>query len=537
MPLRRPFVVLLVFVVVGAASLAAATEPPRFLILHVDALSASTFDALLAEGRLPHLERAFADGARLTALALFPASTPMIYARLHTGGSNADPGPIGFGGYDRAAGRAVGEATVFLDLLGRMPPLAATNLLLHGIPGFDGLASLALQNLPALLERHRVVEFFWFSSDSFGHLLGEEEHALSLERLDAALAAVWPRLRPDDLNVILYSDHGLSFTTETVDLDEILRDRVGDAVRHVSYPNLYLHDPSAAAGVAFALTRPAGLDYAFYRVDAATVDGYVDGHLVRFEAVDDRVRYRSAADPLGYRALGYAGEALDADAWLALTIGSHYPATPINLFRYLQHPEAGDVVGGFNPPRIPLTSRANEANHAGLVDTDLVVPVLVRGPDVGALAVREILWLHTLYRDLPELRFGIEPPREPHAFGVWLRLDGLDVGAQLRLSPGPRRHVGLEATPHHLDLWSEVDVVATYLSRARVGFGVTLRDGMLQPLGRAELQIDAGDARFTVFGSIHPTGWTAGVAAGLRLTNGLRVTWLAPAGVAIEVEW
>jgi hypothetical protein len=537
MRLRRPFVVLVVWVVMGAAANAAAGAPPRFLILHVDAVSASTFDALLAAGRLPHLERAFADGARLKALTLFPASTPMIYTRLHTGGSNADPGPIGFGGYDRVAGRALGEAEVFLDLLGRLPPLAATNLLLHGIPGFDGLAALAMQNLPELLERHRVVEFFWFSTDSVGHRMGEEEHALSLERFDAALAAVWPRLRPDDLNVILYGDHGLTFATESVDVEEILRDRVGDAVRHFSYPNLYLRDPSAAPSLAFALTRPGGLDYAFYRVDPATVAGYVDGHRVSFEAEGDRVRYRSDADPLGYRALGYADEALDADAWLALTIGSRYPATPANLFRYLQHPGVGDVVGGVNPPRIPLTVRANRGNHAGLIDTDLVVPVLVRGPDIGALASREVLWLHTLYRDLPELRFGIEPTREPNAFEVRLRFDGLEAGARLRLSPAPRRHVALEATPRHLDLWTEVDVVATYLSRGRVGFGVTLRDRMLQPLGRAELQIDAGDVRFTAFGSVHPTGWAAGFTAGLRLASGLRVTWVAPGSVALGVEW
>jgi hypothetical protein len=418
-----------------------------------------------------------------------------------------------------------------------MPAPAATNLLLHGLPGFDGLASLAMQNLPDLLERHRTVEFFWFSTDTFGHLLGAEEHALSLERFDAALAAVWPRLRPDDLNVILYGDHGLSFTTETVDLDELLRDRAGDAVRHFSYPNLYLQDRSAAPTLAFALTRPGGLDFAFYRVDAATVDGYVDGDLVRFEADGDGVRYRSATDPLGYRALGYAGEALDPDAWLALTIGSRYPATPVNLFRYLQHPEVGDVVGGLNPPRIPRTTRTNQGNHAGLIDTDLVVPVLVRGPDVGPLAARGTLWLHTLYRDLPDLRFRMEPPREPHSFGVWLRLDGLDPGAWLRLSPVPRQHVVLEAAPGRLDLWAEVDVLATYLARGRVGLGVALQHGTFQPLARAELQIDAGDARFTAFGSFTATGWTAGFAAGVRLADGLRVTWLAPDGVAIGVEW
>jgi hypothetical protein len=204
---------------------------------------------------------------------------------------------------------------------------------LHGVPGLDGLGCLAMQNLPELLERHRVVEFIWFASDSVGHLMGAEAQARSLQRFDAALAAVWPRLRPADLNVIVYGDHGLTFTTETVDLDEVLRDRLGDGLRHVSYPNLYLREPAAAAARAFDLTRAGGLDFAFYRVDAGCVEGYVDGGLVRFESEGDAIRYISPEDPLGYGVLGYAGEALGSDAWLALTIGSRYPATPVNLFR------------------------------------------------------------------------------------------------------------------------------------------------------------------------------------------------------------
>jgi hypothetical protein len=534
---RRPFLLLVVVWAAVAAPPVLASVPPRFLIFHLDAVSAATFDALLADGRLPHLAGAFSDGARLNALTLFPASTPMIYTRLHTGGSNAEPGPVGFGRFDRAADRPVGEVAAFFDLLARLPRMATTNLLLHGVPGLDGLASLAMQNLPDLLERHRVVEFFWFSTDGFGHLLGAEEHARSLERFDAALAAAWPRLRPDDLNVIVYADHGLTFTTMTVDLDEILRDRIGDGLRHVSYPNLYLHEPSEAPARAFDLTRADGLDFAFFRVDASTVAGYVDGRPVRFESEGDGFRYIAAEDPLGYGTLGYAGEALDADAWLALTIGTRYPATPVNMFRYLQHPDVGDVVGGFNPPRVPRTLRTGHGNHAGLIDTDLVVPVLVRGPDVGPLAAREVLWLHTLYRDLPELRFGHEPIREPHRFGVWLRLDGLGAGAQVRISPELRRHVGLEATTDHVDVWTEYDVVATYLARGRVGFGATLQHGMLQPLARAEFEIDAGDVRFALTGTAAPTGWSVGVSAGVRLTSGVRVSWLAPDGIALGIEW
>jgi hypothetical protein len=323
----------------------------------------------------------------------------------------------------------------------------------------------------------------------------------------------------------------------TVDLEEILHDRLGDGLRHAIYPNLYLHEPSEAAARAFDLTRAEGLDFAFFRIDASSVAGYVDGRLVRFESEGDGIRYIAADDPLGYAALGYAGEALDPDAWLALTFGTRYPATPVNMFRYLQHPDVGDVVGGFNPPRTPRSTRTGHGNHAGLIDTDLVVPVLVRGPDVGPLASREVLWLHTLYRDLPELRFGLEPAREPHRFGVWLDLDGPVAGAQLRISPELRRHVGIEAAPDRVDVWTDYDAVATYLARGRVGFGATLQRGLLQPLARAELEIDAGDLRFTLSGVAAPTGWSVGVSADVRLPGGIRVGWVAPEGIALGIEW
>jgi hypothetical protein len=107
---RRPVLLLVVVGCAVAMPAAEGREQPRFLIFHLDAVSAATYDALLTQGRLPHLASVFADGTRLDALTLFPASTPMIYTRLHTGGSNADPGPVGFGGFDRGADRPIGEA-------------------------------------------------------------------------------------------------------------------------------------------------------------------------------------------------------------------------------------------------------------------------------------------------------------------------------------------------------------------------------------------------------------------------------------------
>lgn len=534
---RLPRIVLACLTVLSLAAPRAMAQPsPRYLILHLDAISTASFDRALESGLMPNVARIFADGARLTAVTLFPASTPMIYPRLHSGGTNADPGPIGFGGFDRAADRPIGDVAAFLDLLGRVPRRATTHFL-YGIPYLDELAGLAMQNLPDLLDRYRVVEFLWFATDAYGHLLGEEAHARSLARFDTALGAVWPRLEPETLNVILYGDHGLTFTDQTVDLLAILEARIPGRYRHAIYPNLFLHDPSEAPALAQALTRPGGIDYAFYRADDGRVEGYVDGAFVAFEADGDGIRYLSDDDPLGYAALGYAGDALTPDAWLALTVDARFPATPANLYHYLQHPGVGDLVGGLNPPRIPLSNRANQGNHAGLVDTDLVVPVLVRGPDLGPLAARDPLWLHTLYRDLPELTFGGTPAREPHTFEAWLRLDDLAPGARVRLSPAYRWRVCAEAEPERLQLWTENDVFSSYLTRWWVGAGVAVADGTLRPLGRAELELDLAEARFRLTGAFDGSNWTVGLRVGLQIGDHLRLSWQGPTGVGLGWTW
>ena len=518
------------------ASLAFATQAPRFLIFHVDAVAASDFDRALADGRLPNVERAFADGMRADAVTLFFASTPVIYPRMHSGASNSVSGRVGFGGFDRAAGRPITEAEVFLELLEALPRRAATNLL-HGIPLLDGLAGAAMQNLPDLLERYRVVEFFWFSTDTFGHLMGEDQHARSLERFDAYLGRLLARLDCDDLNLILYTDHGLTFTREAVDLEAILEERVGDARRHFAYPNLYLNDPRLAPALARRLTSAGGVDYAFYRVDEQRVEGFVDGAFVRFEANAEGIRYVSTGDPLRYAASGYDGAWLTPDEWLTATIGERFPAVPPNVFGYLQNPNVGDVVMGVNPPRIPLTVRANHGNHAGLVDTDLVVPVLWRGPDLDVLADRSELWLHELYRDLPAIRARVPPVRERHEFEVRLRFDDLTPAARLRVSPAYRLRLAAELEPARWRLWSEHDVFATYLVRFWLGAGVTHEHGELQPLIRGELEFDVGDARLRLEGGYRPSGWEFAVGATFRVGEGVRVSWLAPGGVGLGFDW
>ncbi len=518
-----------------AASNVAGNDAPRFLIFHLDAVSAVDFDRAWAEGRLPNLQRAFEDGARANASTLFFAATPVIYPRMRSGESNAGRGSLTFGGYDRESDRTIAEVTVFLEHVASLPRRAVSNML-SGVPLLDAWAGLAIMNVPDLLERYGVVEFFYFATDTYGHLLGEEAHRRSLERFDAYLGRLLPSLDLEQLNLILYADHGMTFARDMVAFEPLLVERIGVERRHFVYPNLYLRDPALAPAVARELARDGGADFAFYRVDADRVHGFVQGAFVRFERDGDGIRYLSDDDPLGYGALGYDGSALTPDAWLALTIDAYFPATPPNLFGYVQNPGAGDVVMGLIPPRIPQTLRATAGAHASIIDTDLIVPVLARGPDVDALAARSTLWLHDLYQDLP-IEFGFEPSRERHEFEVWWRFDDLTPGARVRLSPEYRLRVATEATPASWALWSEHDLMSGYLSRWWLGAGVSYRHGAFEPMARAELELDLGDARVRLEGRYRPGGWTFSLGAAFRVGEGARLGWLAPGGLGLAYEW
>jgi hypothetical protein len=526
---------LLVIVLWLASSQGFASDGPRFLIFHLDAVSSVDFDRAWAEGALPNLERAFEGGTRAHASSLFFAVTPVIYPRMKTGESNAAPGGLSFGGFDREADRAIPEVETFLGHVGSLPRRAVSNMA-SGIPLLEEAAGLAMLNVPDLLERYGVVEYFWFATDTYGHLLGEAAHRRSLERFDEHLGRLLPRLELDEINLILYADHGITFASDMVDFEPLLEERVGDERRHFVYPNLYLRDRSSAPRVARELTRDGGVEFAFYRVDGSRVHGYLHGAFVRFEAEGDRIRYLSDADPLGYRALGYAGEALTPDEWLSLTIGEHFPATPPNLFGYVQNPAAGDVVLGVIPPRTPLTVRAPAGAHASIVQTDLIVPILSRGPDVGPLAERSELWLHELYQGLP-IGFGVEPRRERHELELSWRFEDQAPAARLRLSPAYRLRLAGEATPTSLALWSEHDLVSGYLTRWWVGAGVDYRDGALSPLARGELELDVGDARMRLEARVRPSGWTLGFGATVRVDGGVRLSWSAPAELGIAYHW
>ena len=480
-----------------ALGLSSAQQSDRYLIIHIDAISYETYERALAEGKLPTFERIFAGGVTRRALTLFPGSTPVIYSRLRTGEANDAGVALGIGGWlDRERDEVYPELLVRRDLVFSAPRRAQTGFA-YGWVAFT-LAELSVMNLPALLERYRVVEFFWFATDTIGHLEGIDAQITWLSRLDAAIGRVLPQLDLDDLNLIIYSDHGMSAVDEPVDVPQVIDDALGGNVRYASYPNIYLHDTSQTAEAARRLGGGAQLDFVVYRVDARTVAGYLDGGYFEVHEHDGAYAYTSDEDPFDYAAVGYDGSPLDAGEWLALTVEHPYPGAIPNLYRYAQNPNVGELVFGLNPPRFPASLALYEAHHYGIADTDLLVPVWVRGPDLEHLMSDDPLWLHELLQGIEPMRLEPVFTREEHRIGVAFdpRTPGVQLHAQY--SPGYRWRINAEASSSgRINGGVEYDLFSDYLFRLWLGADLTLEQGGVMPGLRAAFDIDLGGLRIT----------------------------------------
>jgi hypothetical protein len=526
------------FAVVAPVAPVLAQASDRYLIIHVDAISFETFERAFAAGLLPNIERIFADGVTRRGLSLYPGSTPVIYPRIRTGEANDGVGPLSIAGwFDREREELVSELAVRYELVASVPRRAVSTFV-HGWIAYS-FAELSMRNLPALLERYRAVEFLWFATDTIGHLDGTEGQIRSLQRLDAALAEIEPQLDLPTLNLILYSDHGMSDALETVDVAALVDSLIarGD-IRHLVSPNLYLNDPSRAASVAARLVSPGAFDFAFYRSGPNRVAGFLDGEAFELELSDGGIAYRSEADPFDYASAGIPqGVPFTAQEWLERTIDHPFPAVVPNLFRYLQNPDAGDVVFGLNPPRIPKGDIPFVAHHYGLRETDLLVPVLARGPDLGRLMSDDPLWLHTLFEGLDVDPHAARPAREEHQLALWFAPQGLQLGLEGRFSPAYRWRVAGELAGAGGALWGEYDLFSDYLIRTWLGVGVAWDDTGAEPLVRVALDFDAGT--WQVLPNVMLRGGELEVGVGLRYALGSR--WQlgvrSSGAVGVGVRW
>lgn len=393
-------IILLSFSVTGEAS-------PKFLILHLDAVSSQNFFQYMEDGYLPNLKAVFEDGHMIHhGLSLFPGGTETAVPHLKEGIDNSKGG-VGWGYYDREKEKVISRSETFFYLFSYIPRRAKASFI-YGIPGLDPFMFLPLLNVPELLETYGVIEFYWFATDALGHIMGPKLYEASIRRFDRYFGNLVKKLNLDEVNLIFYCDHGMSFGRfVNADQGKEVERIVGDDLKVFIHPNVYLKDPHKKDKVARDIVLESEIDFAFYRENPHRVVGYFDQGKIIFEGKEGKIRYLfEGEDVFGYYNAGYKGEWLTDLEWLSQTKESRFPGVPPNIYNLLSNVRVGDIVIVINPPKIPIFWLRYPANHAGVTDTDLMVPILLRGPELEHLYDCEEMWLHNLYNKLGGLKPG-----------------------------------------------------------------------------------------------------------------------------------
>lgn len=524
--------IVLVFVFIPTAE---AANP--FLILHLDAVSSQDFFRELEAGNLPNIEALFADGIHIRhGMSLFPGGTEMIYPRLKAGLSNSQGESVGWGYVDPTSKKVVRQLDVLLDLLSYLPR-NSKSFWAYGLPGLENLTALSLVNAVDVLETHGYAEVLWFATDVVGHFLGATAHLESLYFFDRALGRFLPMDRLDQVNIILYADHGMSFADPVlIDIPALVKDVFGRDLQYYSYPNVFVHGSVDQAKSADQLVAQ-GVDFVFYR-QGDDVYGHHKGGVVHFSGEDGLVSYAfSGVDPFGYDQLGYMGEALDRYEWLELTKHSKFPAIPPNVYSYFQNPNAGHFVVNLMPPKMPKTVRANKGNHADFTNTGLMVPILLKGPDFEHLRGMDTMWLNELYSKYAPVDFNFTPKREDNS--VSFTAVSAHPGLSLQLSPAYRLRTHFQVAAGQARLAVEYDLYSDFLVRNWLGVGTKLaaEGSSIFVQGTSELQLgrflaalrgtyDLGEARLK---------WRKTV--GYELNEQLSAFWHIGEGVGLKFIW
>ena len=527
-------IILLSFSVPGEAS-------PKFLIFHLDAVSSQNFFQYMAEGDLPNLKAVFEEGHMIRyGLSLYPGGTEMAVPHLKEGKDNSTGG-AGWGYYDREKGKFISKYKSFFHLFSYIPRRAKASFI-YGAPGLDPFMFLPLLNVPELLETYGVIEFYWFTTDSLGHLMGPKLYEASIRRFDRYFGHLVKKLNLDEVNLIVYCDHGMSFGRPiNADQQKEVESIVGDDLKVFIHPNVYLKDPDKKEQVAKDIVSQSEIDFAFYREDPHRVVGYSLQGKVIFEGKEEKIRYSYAGeDVFDYYNSGYNGEWLTAWEWLSLTKESRFPAVPPNLYNLLLNERVGDIVIVINPPKIPIFWLRYPANHAGVTNTDLMMPILLRGEQLKHLYNREEMWLHNLYTSIPELSFeNLEPAREKNSFRFWENLDGeYHTGFELSLSPAYRWNFAFHYGEDIYRGWLEYDLYSSYLIRLWTGVGLQYNGEDLDALVQARLQVDLGKIQLNYGGQFSQEGWEANTKEVVyQINDRLALEWLIPDRLGMSFSW
>jgi len=505
-----------------AAGVAATASPETgrsqspYLVIHLDAVSSATFFELYDSGCLPNIEGAFRNGKVVRqAVSPFCPGTETLYPRIVNGNGQFDACPTAWEYVDRTTGSHTTHTETAVGLFSILPRYALTQAI-HALPGLEWLSGWGLLNQQA-----------------------------SVMQLDRFIGNLMLQMSGESLNLVIYSDHGMSYFQHMVDPDKAMAEAAAGEAEFCYYPNLYLRNPAQAERIASELASCDEIDFAFYRSGPGMVAGVHAGGKVAFSAGPAGIAYGfEGSDPFGYCDLGYAGEPLSDQSWLSLTAGSRYPAVPVQVFRYMESPLSGDVVVVIDPPKGLLTPSCPVGCHTGLSDSAVTVPVLLVGPDIDDMATDDQFWLHTLYRDI----LGVDPHEPPSASREPHYLKASPHSFSLALSPARQLYVHANVDSGGWDILGEVGVARTFNTRVWVGTGIAARQwpadedmrtsgSSLQAALSARAEVFLGPLVLDWQNTIIPAGRCSRVSIRYEFKGGSLIEWVHPSHLRVGIMW
>ena len=464
------------------ASLNAQNDQPKLLLMHLDAVSYYSLMDEMNKGNLPNIKRIFGDtGGIEKAITYYPSKTPFVITSIRDATPSTE-GPVV--GWEMPFGRMedpdsenyMGIAESFTLMALSKQRIARTNLL-YGLPWFNRLADLALMNSLDFFDEYNVLEFYWYKIDTHGHFYGEEEYLEKIRDFDDVIGWYMDRLN-DDVNVVIYSDHGMGFG-KGVEIDKQISEEFKDEVNVYSYPVAYLANGVDPDTIARRFIHETELDFAFFEQEENLVKGYWENSTLWFEYSDEKIRYRAEGeDPFKYFENGYDGEYLTTDEWLLFSVYLEYPVIPVQIYWFLQNPNAGEIVTSFNSEKFAKSGYSRSGNHSGFTAKEIVVPVLVRGPLVEHIGDFEVLWLQELFNEIVDFDFKQQPARDRHYLSSRYNTRSDNTSTVLSFSPVYRYRFGADIDFGTFDVaelgrvWGKYDLLRSYITRLWFGGGV-----------------------------------------------------------------
>jgi hypothetical protein len=456
-------------------------DPPKFILIHLDAVSSEFFLQEMEKGNMPNIQEFFGDIGRIDyTITYFPSKTPVVISSIREGSTPRESALPGWKYTNEERSSKVGMVGSFLKMAFSKSRLSTTNLI-YGLPVFNWMAGPALVNTAYYLKDYHVLQFYWYNIDTQGHFYGKEAYLVALNIFDEKFGKLVKRL-DDEVNVIVYSDHGMTFG-KGVEIDDTISELVGQDLDLYSYPTLYISDQTKKDYYARRLLEETELDFTFYEISKNEIKGLHRDAEIYFikDTLANTIQYQfEGEDVFGFNEAGYTGDYLTRYEWLEISHNTRFPMAPVNIYYHLNNEIAGDILTLFEEDKYEQTGYSRMGNHGGFTWQDMTTPLLIRGSEVSQLYGKTYYWLPDLFNDIEGVNFDQRPPRDRHTIAS--RYDFRKKQSVTELSFSPIYRLKYGATFYNsdfnswsdfdrVDIWGKADLFRSYLSRFWIGTG------------------------------------------------------------------